>query len=279
MLERYRKARLNVKDPARIAEAIVPLVQYFRQLPPEKLQDQDFRDYAAWRQRSNGTVRKEIGVLRSACNLAGVPIKPWMPPKTAPRHQFLTREESQSLLRAARSEHIRLFVLIALATGARKTSILLLPWDQVDLARCVIDFNEPGREITKKRRAVSPIGRRLAAALRDARQSAMTEFVIEYDGKPVGNVKHAFRRTAERAGVPWCTPHHLKHTAISWMAEDGWTVDQIADMTQTDPETVRSIYRKFNPEYLRGIAESQEGRLFDVALDHRRKRPDPKSGR
>ena len=38
-------------------------------------------------------------------------------------------------------------------------------------------------------------------------------------------------------------------------------------MTETDPETVRGIYRKFNPEYLRSLANSQEERLFDEPND------------
>ena len=55
---------------------------------------------------------------------------------------------------------------------------------------------------------------------------------------------------------PWVTPHVLKHSVCSWLAEDGYTVDRIADMTGTDPGTVRRIYRKVNPESLSDMANS-----------------------
>ena len=48
----------------------------------------------------------------------------------------------------------------------------------------------------------------------------------------------------------------LKHSVISWLAEDGYTVDRISDMTGTDAPTVRRIYRKVNPESLEDMATS-----------------------
>ena len=33
-------------------------------------------------------------------------------------------------------------------------------------------------------------------------------------------------------------------------------------MTDTDPKTVRRIYRKFSPDYLAGLAESAAGTLL-----------------
>ena len=33
-------------------------------------------------------------------------------------------------------------------------------------------------------------------------------------------------------------------------------MDQISDLTDTDPKTVRRIYRKVNPESLSGMADS-----------------------
>ena len=70
------------------------------------------------------------------------------------------------------------------------------------------------------------------------------------------DIKRAFNEAADKAGLSWATPHTLKHSVISWLAEDKFTVDQISDMTATHPNTVRRIYRKFSPDYLEDVATS-----------------------
>ena len=80
---------------------------------------------------------------------------------------------------------------------------------------------------------------------------------------PPLTIKTGFRKAAAAAGVAWATPHVLKHTAISWLAEAGWTVDQIADFTGTGAKTVARVYRKVSPASLRGQAETL-GRALEM---------------
>jgi len=78
---------------------------------------------------SNGTVRRELGVLQAALNYAhaeGVLI--YVPTVTLPetgaaRDRWLTKPEAALLLRAA-APHVRRFIVIALATGRRASAIL-----------------------------------------------------------------------------------------------------------------------------------------------------------
>ena len=51
-------------------------------------------------------------------------------------------------------------------------------------------------------------------------------------------------------------------SVFSWLAMDGFTVDEVADMTATDPDTVRTIYRKFNPDYLETLSTWLGNALF-----------------
>ena len=102
----------------------------------------------------------------------------------------------------------------------------------------------------------------LVAALQDQKQFARTDYVIEFHGKPVGDIRYGFQRAAERAKVPWATAHIMKHSAISWLAEEGHTIDQIADFTSTSRATVDRIYSKFNPDYLSNLAESLSKKVF-----------------
>tara|TARA_R110001606_G_scaffold124439_2_gene257894 strand:+ start:7806 stop:8840 length:1035 start_codon:yes stop_codon:yes gene_type:complete len=263
ILDAYLNARQKAVAKDRIKYALIPLKEYFGIYPYKDVDEDSCRQYSEWRGKSSGTVRREIGVLKSALRMAKHTPSLWMPKKTAPRQDFLTRSQAKDLLDGAASHHIFMFILIALSTGARKTSILNLTWERSDLKTGILDFNEPGREITNKKRAISPIGKKLSAAMRDTQTTNFTKYVVEYKRKKCKDIKKGFAAAAKRAGLSWCQPHHCKHTAISWFAEDGYTVDEISDMTETDPETVRGIYRKFNPEYLRSLANSQEERLFD----------------
>jgi integrase len=49
-----------------------------------------------------------------------------------------------------------LFLLIALNTAARKHAILSLRWERIDMTARRIDFRDPDRPVTKKRRVMVP---------------------------------------------------------------------------------------------------------------------------
>ena len=272
MVHRYIAARKDVMDPERLKYAAQPILKFFGDIPVDQITEQECRNYTEWREKAPGTVRRELGLLASVLRMGGYTNRLWRPDRPAPKQEFLSKEDAKRLL-SKMSFHVGLFTRIALSTGQRKSAVLGLTWDRVDLERKILDFNEPGRRITKKRRAVTPIGNQLRAALANQKEVAFTDHVIEWDGKPVANIKKGFNRAAKDAGVPWCTPHTLKHTAISWLAEADYSIDQISDMTATDQETVKRIYRKFNPNYLRDIADHMDMEVFDEiqSMDKRRK--------
>jgi len=54
------------------------------------------------------------------------------------------------------------------------------------------------------------------------------ERVFQYDGKPVENFNtRAFKKAAERAGVPGLRWHDLRHTGASWAVQGGVTLQQL----------------------------------------------------
>jgi integrase len=134
--------------------------------------------------------------------------------------------------------------------------MLSLTWRQVDFSTGMIDFNEPGRVLTAKRRAIVPMTPELLDVLRRARLAAQSDYVVEYAGGPVpSGLRWSFARAVARAGLTWKpTPHHLKHSVASWFAMAGVPIDQAADWLATDPKTLRRTYRKFDPAYLRPAA-------------------------
>lgn len=228
---------------------------------------------------SEGTPRRELGVLNAAvswCVAEGMlvykraAVLPGRPPA---RHRWLTREEVARGMRLARSDgrsrHIADFARVALRTGARKGAVLGLRWTQnteggwVDLEHGHIDFNPVGRKQTKKRRALIPIPPGMLCWLKAKRERALSDYVIERRlwrvvegerrlvGERVGDVKRLDAVFA-RAGVAGVTPHTYRHTAATWMMQDGVTDWEAAGWLAMEIETLRENYGHHHPERLAG---------------------------
>jgi integrase len=215
--------------------------------------------------RGDGTIRRELTTLRAALRwalgermIAGAPAVRF-PPRPAPRDRWLTRNEADRLLAGCVSHHVRLFVLIALHTAARRNAILELEWSQVDLAARLVHFNPPGRRQTTKRRVVVPVNDTLLASLHEAQAAAQTRFVIEHGRQRVGSIKKAFARSVERAGLVGVSPHVLRHSAATWMALAGVEMRKISLYLGHDSvKTTETVYAHHHPDYLREAAQSLE---------------------
>jgi integrase len=217
------------------------------------------------------TAAKELSVLRAALHYAeknGHLIQtPFveMPPAQPGRDRWVTRSEAARLLLESRREpkvrlHLPLFVMIALYTAARSGAILGLRWTQVDFLRGRIDFNEPGRPRTRKRRAIIPIPRPLLAALTRAHCRASSPYVLSYDGKRIGNIRKSFKAAAERAGLEGVTPHVLRHTAGTWLAQRGVPLWQIAGWLGHSLLRTTELYAHHSPDHFEEAKRAMERR-------------------
>jgi len=222
----------------------------------DSLSERRVRDFCASHKGKPGTIRKELSILRAALNWAErkalIDKAPhiWLPPAAPPKDRRLTREEYERLERAAwRSVHLAVFIRTARYTAARAGAILSLKWDAVDFTARRIHLGGAGRQ---KRRAIVPIHPELAFTLILAREGCETDHVIEWAGKPVKSIKNAFRRAVKDAGLgKEVTPHVLRHTAASWMAEAGVPMSEIAAVLgHRDSRTTERVYARMSPEYL-----------------------------
>lgn len=279
----------GVADRARIGYAIDALLSHWGEARVATIKSETCRRYYRARRQQlearfpgrstfDGTIRRELGALSAALRycvgegeLTYAP-SVWLPPKPAPRERWLTRSEAARLLRAARREpkarwHLPLFILICLYCGPRRSSVLALQWQPntqggwVDLERGLIDFNPLARTQSKKRRARTPIPDRLLPFLRYARRRTR-QYVIEVDGQPVKAIKRSFATAARNAGLSDVTPHILKHTAITWLAQDGVDLWEVAGFTGTSEETIRRVYGHQHPSFLESARQSRRGRAI-----------------
>ncbi len=212
---------------------------------------------------ADGTIIRELVTLRAA--LAWAHAERWIvhvptvdvPRAPRPRDRWLNRDEAARLLESARAPHVRLFLALALYTAGRAGALLALRWDAVDLKHRLISLGD-GRG--HKHRAVVPINDELLPLLTEAARGATCGHVIEHGGAPVGSVVTGTRAAAARAKLPGVTPHTLRHTAATWMAQAGVPMVEIASfLGHKTTTTTERVYSHHSPEYLRRAAAALSG--------------------
>lgn len=217
--------------------------------------------------RKPGTIWTELTDLR-AILMWGWKHKPKLiaePPtihirqKPDPKNLFVTRDQFAELLDKCATPHVKLFMILAITTAGRSGAILDLTWSRINFEIATIDLYDPLQERNSKGRALVPMNKTARAALWDAKQSSLSDYVIEWNSRKVGSIKKAFETAAERAGMPWCTPHVLRHTAARWMAEAGVPMSQIAQyLGHKNTSTTERIYARYSPAFLQGAAQAVE---------------------
>lgn len=268
----------KVRSITTLIHAVAALTRHLGNLTPDQLTQPVIDGYAdkrmaetyrvgrgeTRRQVGPATVQRELVTLRAGLRWAIALKWPVSPPTfkmpvtgDGPRERWLTRPEAAALIDACPRAHLRLFVRLALGTGARREAILQLTWDRVDLdgPRGVVDF---GRGHGKKRRARRlPIHEPLLGELRAAYEARTTDHVIEFHGKPIGTVDYGLAEASRLAGIdPPVTAHMLRHTAATWMVQDGVPEEEIARFLNITTKMVREVYGHHAPGYLARAAEA-----------------------
>jgi integrase len=251
--------QVDRKNTSRATDAWKRLSPVFgRKLGGEVTKD-DCRAYAALRQRHGaavGTARTELEFLRACLNLryGRGNTHVWTPAPSRPRDRYLTKDEVDQLLAHIVTPHVRLFVILAVTTGARMEAILQLTWSQVDFKHGRINFNRADREQTNKRRPEVPMVGRARLALQEAAAGALTDHVIEWDAQPIASIKKAIRQAAARSSVQ-CSPHVFRHTAAVWMAEADVPMQKISQfLGHTSVRITERVYARYSPSFMQDAA-------------------------
>jgi len=239
----------------------------------------DCRAHADVRHRDaikDGTIHTELGHLRMVLRWAEkqglIARAPHIerPPKPRPRERHLTREQVRLLFDNASLPHIRLYAILAYTTAARNAALLGLRWERCDFEAGRIDLRDHAITAPHKGRAIVPMLRTARAALLEARQGALTPWVIEWAGRPVKSVKRGLRVAAQRAGLEHVSPHDLRRSAAIHMAEDGVPISEISQFLGHSNERVTfQAYARFQPDHLRRAASALE--FDDLGPMRRRK--------
>lgn len=191
--------------------------------------------------RAPATVNRYLAVLSHALNVA---IQEWGWLEASPlrrvrrlrepqgRVRYLDDAERQRLLDAcAQSPNCVLLpvVTLALATGARKQELLSLTWREVDFRRerLLLLVTKTGA-----RRSVPLTGRAFTAlqALAKVRRLDTALVFPRRDGQAPLDIRHAWQQAVFQANLQDFRFHDLRHCCASYLAMQGASVMEIADV-------------------------------------------------
>lgn len=209
---------------------------------------------------SDSTTKTDLEMLRACLRRRYGAAAPsiWIPPAAKARDNWLTKEQASKIVDLADTPHIKLFVTLALATGARAGALLDLTWDRVNFAQGTIDFRPAGRVQTNKRRTVVPMNKRARNALAEAHKGRLTDHVIEYGGKPISTVTKAVQRLAKRSGLHF-SPHTFRHSCAVWMAQDNVPMQLISQyLGHTSLRMTEQVYARYSPSFMRDASDATE---------------------
>lgn len=182
---------------------------------------------------SNSTVNRDLQLLRAVMNMArrkwkrdvaNVDWRIHRLPEPSGRTRVLSPEEADHLIAAA-APHLRPALACALYTGLRQRNVLGLDWSEVDLRRGVLAVRVKSRRPGGKPLTV-PIAPPLLAILANLGPQDRGP-VFLFKGRSVAKMRRAFASACRRAGIEGLRWHDLRHTAASWMIEQGVPLDVV----------------------------------------------------
>ena len=192
------------------------------------------------------TVRGRLSVLRTVLRwayrngyLTRVPDMPEMPPADYEHIVPPTVEELERIL-AVSPPHLQRVIILGSQLGVRvgPSELFRLTWQDVDLARRVVRVPNAQKGAKTSWREV-PIRNSLHAVFSEWKRIDLESgatVVVNWKGKPVQNVKTAWRTALEKAGVRRMRRYDLRHA----FATEGMAVG-------IDPGTMASLMGHSSP--------------------------------
>jgi integrase len=201
-----------------------------------------------------------------------------LPEKGGVRQRWLTRQEVARLLRSARRTkqcgHLVRLILIGLYTGTRLSAVLNLQWipnvngGHVDLDKGVIYRKAEGERVShNKRKTPVKIPPRLLRFLRywhsadtttdEQGREVRIRYVVTYAGEKIIKPHKAFRTIRSAAKFDDdVTPHVLRHTRATWLAQAGIDAHEAAASLGLTVEEFERTYSHASPDFQKSAANA-----------------------
>lgn len=231
---------------------------------------------------SDGTPKRKsaatvVRYMASLSVMLGVAVDEWgwldqnpakkvkRPREESGRVRFLSDHERDALLQASKaSENPYLYtvVLLALSTGARYSEIMNLRWRDVDLERGVARLEKTKN---RERRALPlmHVARESVDQLLEPRSRRPSAFLFPRADKtaPMDIRKHWYD-AIEAAGIEDFRFHDLRHSAASYLAMNGATLAEIAEVLGHKTLQMVKRYAHLSDQHTAAVVDRMNRAIF-----------------
>jgi integrase len=226
--------------------------------------------------RSGATVARYMAILSHAFTIA---VNEWSwlddspmrkvkkPSEPRGRVRYLSEEEIQRLLDACKASecpYLHPVVVLALSTGMRRGEILNLRWKDVDLERGQIILHETKNN---ERRNV-PVSRHASEVLHKLSKVRRIDTTLLFPANAKGSndvpfvITKPWVKALEAAGIEDFRFHDLRHTAASYLAMNGASIAEIAEVLGHKSLQMVKRYAHLSAPHTSKVVASMNDRMF-----------------
>ena len=221
--------------------------------------------------RSSGTVNRYMAAMSHVFTVA---VKEWQWVEVNPftrvsslkepqgRVRFLSDEERKSLLKAcSKNTVLYVIVVIALSTGARRGEILRLKWSNVDLNRGMLTLEETKNG---ERRALPLSGHALDQMKTMGKVRRLYTPLVFPGMNPARplSIDKAFRAALREAKIDDFRFHDLRHSAASYLAMNGASLAEIADVLGHKTLQMVKRYSHISDQHTASVVAKMNTKIF-----------------
>lgn len=225
---------------------------------------------------SGGRVNRYTFALSHACTIA---VNEWewlednpclkikKQPEAKGRVRFLDDREREILLKACKKApypHLYNIVVLALSTGARKGEILNLRWPDIDFERGQIILHET----KNKERRVLPLTGLAYDLLKSHKKIRRIDtdllFPSQKGDKPY-EIKRSWEGALKESGIENFRFHDLRHCAASYLAMNGATLAEIAEVLGHKTLQMVKRYAHLSEAHTSAVVAKMNERIFGDA--------------
>jgi integrase len=140
-------------------------------------------------------------------------------------------------------DHQKLILVIGYHLGMRRGEILKLRWDQVDWDANLIRLEK--KQTKRKKARNAPLYGELRAWFEVAysARDPKCPFIVSWKGRGITEVKTAWKKARERAGVPALLIHDLRRTAVRNMIRAGISEKRAMEISA---HKTNNMFKRYN---------------------------------
>lgn len=181
------------------------------------------------------------------------------------RDRFLTDKEREKLLKACEesdNEKIYSLVILALSTGARRNELLTLKWLHVDFKRRVILLEDTKNG---ERRTIPLVGKAhtVLLSLKDEMLNENEYIFWNKDRHIPMDIRKPWAKALEEAKIDDFRFHDLRHSAASYLAMNGATLAEIAEVLGHKTLQMVKRYAHMTEQHTISVVERMNISLFN----------------